>query len=39
MLMKYDWYIVPVLNPDGYEYTVNFDKILKIIKIIIKCKH
>ena len=41
MLMKYDWYIVPVLNPDGYEYTVNFDKTLKIIIIIIiiKCKH
>ena len=25
MLVKYDWYIVPVLNPDGYEYSVSFD--------------
>ena len=24
MLVNYDWYIVPVLNPDGYEYTVSF---------------
>ena len=23
LLQKYDFYIIPVLNPDGYEYTWN----------------
>ena len=45
MLVKYDWYIVPVLNPDGYEYSVSYNIVnlreiyiisnpLNVIKII-----
>ena len=35
MLVKYDWYIVPVLNPDGYEYSVSYNSVhLREIYII-----
>ncbi|KAL1122369.1 hypothetical protein AAG570_003774 [Ranatra chinensis] len=27
LLQKYDWYILPVANPDGYEYTRNKDRL------------
>ncbi|XP_026724816.1 zinc carboxypeptidase A 1-like [Trichoplusia ni] len=25
-LKNRDWYIIPVLNPDGYQYSIDFDK-------------
>ena len=27
MLRKVDWYIMPVLNPDGYDYSIYFDRL------------
>ncbi|GIX97220.1 carboxypeptidase A2 [Caerostris extrusa] len=27
LIQKFDWYILPILNPDGYEYAQNYDRL------------
>ena len=34
MLNMYDWYFVPVHNPDGYDYAMNVVSVDTLIKLI-----
>jgi len=33
----FDWYIVPVLNPDGFEYSHTDDRMWRKVHFEIKC--